>query len=291
MNKYNFILVFLISICIGFSVSITFSQKTGRRSKAKMITLPTLTPKPPPKQLSIEVTVNGGGTFECDRGLTCVWSVDRKYSGTVILDEFIKVPFNPMISETGTATSIAQAKIDANGRTNSAAAYNSKWFTNSYGIQGMWFDVNVSINDQYKVSWLHKEKKDNQDKSEIRTITQTWTTNKTGKGVRYIEVVLDRQIQAFKVLFTLDSDAKMTHSKIRSWEEINELPEEEPVYRVPFVEKYLQGEVILPMSGERLDDKTASFEKTFSGLKSNEPCVGEIPATKDCTITVTYRFR
>lgn len=284
MTRYNFILTLLIVIFIGFSGQQSSAQRTSKiGKKGKMIDFPKL----PPKQLSIEVTVKGGGQYQCDRpGMTCTWRIDRKYSGTILLDEFRKLPFYSMIFEPGTASAIAQAKVAASARENPAAAYNSKWFTNSY--KEMWFDVNVSINDEHKVTWKEK-KKDNSE--ETKSITETWTTNKTGKGVRYVEIILDRQAQIFKVLYTLDSDAELTYKVERSWDgELQDLPQEEPVFKVPYVEKYLQGEIILPMDGAAPDDKTASFERTFSDLRSQEPLLKENSVTKAAAITVTYKF-
>lgn len=284
MTKYNFILALLISIFIGFSVQQTFSQK---KSRGKIITLPAPTPTPPPKSLSIEVTVSGGGTYECDKpGLTCTWTIDRKYSGTIIFNGFMQVPVQPFDLTKftpKTATDIALSRT--------ASTFNSRWMVIPATEEGHFFDVNVSINDQHKVSWLHKEKKDNQEISETRSITQTWTAgNRTGKGVNSGYVVLNRQSGAFEFLGSIDSDAKMTYTKIRSWDELNDLPEEWKVFQIPTIEGYLNSEVILPNSGDTTDDKTASFAKTFSGLNSAEACMSVVTG-KECTVTVTYKFR
>ena len=284
MNRHNFILALIIAIFIGFLVQQTFSQK---KSRAKIITLPTPAPTPLPKSLSIEVTVSGGGTYECDRpGLTCTWTIDRKYSGTIIFNGFMRVPVQPFDLTKftpKTATDIALSKT--------AATFNSRWMVIPATEEGHFFDVNVSINDQHIVSWLHKEKKDNQERSETRSITQTWTAdNRAGKGVNGGYVVLDRQAGAFKFLGSLGSDAKMTYKIDKSWEELNQLPEELTVFQIPTIEGYLNSEVILPNNGDVINDQEASFERTFSGLKSNEPCLGRVTGI-ECPITVTYKFR
>jgi hypothetical protein len=276
----------LISAFLCFSEQQIFAQKKGR---SKMIVLPTPTPKPVPKEMSFEIKITGGGEYKCDRpDLTCSWSIDRTYSGTVVLNEFMKVPampFDVTKLESGSASAIAAKK-----QPRTAPAFNYRWLTIPTTPQSAFYDVTVSINDEHKVSWNHTEVKDNVKTQGRRSITQTWFGNKTGKNVRAGEVNLDTQNRKIKFLIVADSDAKVTYKVEKSWEEINELPKEESV-PVPKIEGYLNSEVTLPLFGDISDLKSIGFEKTFSGLKSEQPLLGRIEESKDASITVTYKFK
>jgi hypothetical protein len=276
----------LISAFLCFSEQQIFAQKKGR---SKMIVLPTPTPKPVPKEMFFEIKITGGGGYECRPGSTCTWSVDRKYSGTVVFNEFMKVPampFDVTKLEPGSASAITAKKQP---RTAPPAFY-FRWLTIPTTPQSVFYDVTVSINDEVKVSWQETESKDNVKMQKTKTITQSWIGSKTGKGVRGGEVTLDTQTRKIKFVIVPDSDAEVTYKVEKNWEEMNDLPKQESV-PVPRIEGYLNSEVTLPMFGDISNLKSVGFEKTFSGLKSEQPLLVGIEESKEASITVTYKFK
>lgn len=273
----------LIAIVIGFSAQQTFTQKTSKiGKKGKMIELP----KPPPKQLFVEVKVKGSGTYRCQRpGMTCTWKIDRTYSARIDLTESEKVPFDQMMSEPGTALAIAQAKVAAKAKTKPANAFNTRWSKTFTDPQKGAFDVNVSINDETKETWRQKIKGNIEEEKYIK---KTWKTeNTTGRGTG-AEVTLNRQLGVFRFSASLYSDAKMIHSIESSGADA--LPIPLSVFDVPKVDGFIESYVTLPFSGGNPDEKNASFEKTFSDLQVDYLGNGLPPETKAAKITVTYRF-
>jgi hypothetical protein len=308
MKKHNFILVLLIAIFIGFSVQKTFAQKKGgvkkdtteyeKWKKDKTIVLT----KSPPKQLSFEITVKGEGGCgsRSNENVTCNWSIDRKYSGTVNLDGFMPMPFEQMTAEPETASAIVQKKIAAKVKANPAAAYNSKWFTSfSPSQEKMWFAVNLNINDKlvtktkFKKLNPAKDKKDSQNLLEERTqtTTETWITDEPGKAVRYFDVLLNRQTGNYEITFTLQMDAKVKYRKEISEEgedDLPSLPQDSEAPPVPQIKDYLQTYIKIPVKGDTPNDKTAAFQETFSNGKSVNPLLGGIKETTAASVTVTY---
>lgn len=305
MNRYNFILALLISIFIGFSVQSNFAQKTTKIGKKGVMTEYSIPQKSPPKQLSFEITVKGEGGCESqsNENFTCNWSIDRKYSGTVNLDAFMPIPFEQMTAEPETASAIVQKKIATKVKAKPAVAYNSKWFTSFAPSQEkMWFTVNLNINDKlitkrkFKKLNPTKDKKDSQNLLEERTqtTTETWITDEPGKAVRYFDVLLNRQTGNYEMTFTLQTDAKVKYRK-----EVSEEGEEDDlvlplqdseVPPVPQIKDYLQTYIKIPVKGDTPNDKTATFQETFSNGKSENPLLGGIKETTAATVTVTYRF-
>jgi hypothetical protein len=105
-----------------------------------------------------------------------------------------------------------------------------------------------------------------------------------------IEVTLNRQKGAFEIMVILDlallSDAEMLMQIIES----GEAPLSQPV-PVSDVPDMMEGSITIPFDGDIPNEKTASFEKTFSNLKSKEGLFsGNIPESKAATITVKYKF-
>lgn len=304
MNRYNFILALLIGTLIGLSAYQTFSQKTTKIGKKGVMTEYNLASKSPPKQLSFEITVKGEGGCESqsNENVTCNWSIDRKYSGTVNLDAFMPMPFEQMNAESETASAIVQKKIAAKVKANTAATYNSKWFTSfSPSQEKMWFTVNLNINDKlvtkrkFKKLNPTKDKKDSKDLLEERTetSTETWITEEPGKAVRYFDVLLNRQTGNYEITFTLNLDAKVKYLKVVSEEgedDLQPLIHDSEVPPVPQIKDYLQTYIKIPVKGDTPNDKTAKFQETFSNGKSANPLLGGIKETTAATVTVTYRF-
>ncbi len=286
MTRQKFILALLIAIVIGFSNQQIFSQKTTKIGKrGKMITFP----KPPPKQLYMEATIKGNGTYDCGPVKTCTWKVDRKYSGTIIFHEFTKMPFAAGTSPPGTASAIAEAKVAAKAKANPAAAYDSMWHNLVPG-QTMFFDVKVVINDENKQSWSQEVTRNNKRTTEEVTITETWTADITGNGFSFrgCYIKLDRQTRRYITLCGLDSDAEMIHkTENKQGEKVTQKSNTIMVPRVPEIEGNI------PIEGVTPNDETASFEKTFPNAKFNsgEGTVLDMPGIKDYTITVTYKFK
>jgi hypothetical protein len=291
MKRQKFILALFISIFMAFLAQQTFAQK---KPKSKIIELPTYNAKQ--KTFSFEITVVGEGSCKNPAaGFTCNWKIDRKYSGKVLLDKFMQVPFeqNPSMIETN--SSIIKKKL---------AAHNSKWFTSfSPNQQQMYFDVNIHINDKLETKMkiqklkLTNENKDTKDLLEEKTstTTETWITDKPGKAVRYFDVVLNRQTGKYELTFALNFvNAKLTYQKSVSEtgdeDALPGLPQEKEVFPIPYVKEYLQNVIIIPTNGNTPSDEMAGFMETFSPLNSQNPLLG-VDETKAANITVTYKLK
>lgn len=272
MKRHNFILTWLMAIFISLPVQPAFAQKTSNiGSKGKMIEFPkpkpkqTPKPKPIPKELSFEVKVQGSGDFECGRG-TCLWSVDRRYSGTVNMGSSVEV-------------------LRAFAKTGNGIDYN--WQTTLSEGQ----DIFINISDVTKETYTRK--KIVKDKEEVETLSyiNTWNTDNTlGKIRGVVEVIWDSEYRGFKLRFAVSPDIPMTFRRIiKPDDEIGE-QFKVPVFQMPVILGCLNSEVLIPK--DMSDEKTASFYFVSPpDCKTSETLLLSIPETSKVTITVTYVFK
>lgn len=275
MKKQKIILTLLIVTLLGFTGQQTFAQKKG---KSKMIIVN------PTKQLIVEVTITGSGSYTClDPGRACTWRIDRKYSATIALPKSTKVlseDDSPIgdYSTMGAAEMIALAKAKEKTKVK-RPTYNIKWYNIPTASLSGGFTVNVSINDEKKETWKEKTDKNTfVEKSKI----ETWTaSNVKGNAILPAEVTLDRQRGGFRVAVRLSSDAIIEYA-------INGEKNNADVFDVPMIVGKLESpDVFIPF--ERDNEKTESFEEDFYNLKGKYLGI-RIPEEETAAITVKYKF-